>query len=83
MDRRLLPQHRLSAEQERDLERQGRAFSSARHAAQFGTMISGPVRTDMAKVRQRKQNMVDGEIALHQVAECLLSALLSHRAWRP
>jgi hypothetical protein len=46
-------------------------------------MISGPVRTDMAKVRQRKQNMVDGEIALHQVAECLLSALLSHRAWRP
>ena len=35
------------------------------HAAQFGTMITGPVRTDMAKVRQRKQNMVEGEIALH------------------
>ena len=40
-------------------------------------MISGPVRTDMAKVRQRKQNMVDGEIALHHVAECLLSARLA------
>ena len=36
-----------------------------RHAAQFGTMISGPVRTDMAKVRQRKREMVDREIALH------------------
>src|SRR5215472_12356062 len=35
------------------------------HAAQFGTMISGPVTTDMAKVRQRKRNMVEGEIALH------------------
>ena len=35
------------------------------HAAQFGTMITGPVRTDMAKVRQRKRNMVEGEIALH------------------
>lgn len=37
----------------------------ARHAAQFGTMISGPVTTDMATVRQRKRNMVEGEIALH------------------
>ena len=37
----------------------------ARHAAQFGTMISGPVTTDMARVRQRKRNMVEGEIALH------------------
>ena len=35
------------------------------HAAQFGTIISGPVATDTAKVRQRKRNMVDGEIALH------------------
>ena len=35
------------------------------HAAQFGTMITGPVTTDMAKVRQRKRNMVEGEIALH------------------
>src|SRR6516162_5649539 len=32
----------------------------ARHAAQFGTMISGPVTTDMARVRQRKRDMVDG-----------------------
>ena len=37
----------------------------AQHAAQFGTMIAGPVTTDMAKVRQRKRDMVDREIALH------------------
>jgi pyruvate/2-oxoglutarate dehydrogenase complex dihydrolipoamide dehydrogenase (E3) component len=37
----------------------------AHHAAQFGTTISGSLTTDMAKVRQRKQNMVDREIALH------------------
>ena len=37
----------------------------ARHAAQFGTMISGPVTTDMARFRQRKRNMVEGEIALY------------------
>jgi pyruvate/2-oxoglutarate dehydrogenase complex dihydrolipoamide dehydrogenase (E3) component len=37
----------------------------ARHAAQFGTMISGPVTTDMARVRQRKRNMVEAGIARH------------------
>jgi pyruvate/2-oxoglutarate dehydrogenase complex dihydrolipoamide dehydrogenase (E3) component len=37
----------------------------AQHAAQFGTMITGPITTDMAKVRQRKRDMVDREIALH------------------
>ena len=36
-----------------------------KHAAQFGTMIAGAVTTDMAKVRQRKRNMVEGEIAFH------------------
>jgi pyruvate/2-oxoglutarate dehydrogenase complex dihydrolipoamide dehydrogenase (E3) component len=36
----------------------------ARHAAQFGT-ITGPVMTDMAKVRQRKRDMVQREIDLH------------------
>ena len=36
----------------------------AQHAAQFGTM-AGPVAIDMAKVRQRKRDMVDREIALH------------------
>ena len=36
----------------------------ARHAAQFGT-ITGPVTTDMVKVRQRKRDMVDREIAAH------------------
>src|SRR5215471_15497581 len=36
-----------------------------RHAAQFGTMITGPVAADMAKVRQRKRDMVDREIELH------------------
>jgi pyruvate/2-oxoglutarate dehydrogenase complex dihydrolipoamide dehydrogenase (E3) component len=42
-----------------------RAAHLARHAAQFGTMITGPIATDMAKVRQRKRDMVDREIALH------------------
>src|SRR5215472_10754917 len=37
----------------------------AHRASQFGTMITGPVTTDMAKVRQRKRDMVDREIALH------------------
>jgi len=37
----------------------------AQHASKFGTMITGPVTTDMAKVRQRKRDMVDREIALH------------------
>ena len=36
----------------------------AHHAAQFGT-VTGPVAIDMAKVRQRKRDMVDREIALH------------------
>ena len=35
------------------------------HAAQFGTMITGPITTDMAKVRQRKRDMVEREIELH------------------
>ena len=35
-----------------------------RHAAQFGT-ITGPVTTDMAKVRKRKRDMVEREIAAH------------------
>jgi pyruvate/2-oxoglutarate dehydrogenase complex dihydrolipoamide dehydrogenase (E3) component len=34
------------------------------HAAQFG-MNTGPVAIDMAKVRQRKRDMVDGQIAFH------------------
>jgi pyruvate/2-oxoglutarate dehydrogenase complex dihydrolipoamide dehydrogenase (E3) component len=37
----------------------------ARHAAQFGTIIAGPVRTDMARVRQRKRDMVEDGIARH------------------
>jgi pyruvate/2-oxoglutarate dehydrogenase complex dihydrolipoamide dehydrogenase (E3) component len=36
----------------------------AHHAARFGT-VTGPVAIDMAKVRQRKRDMVDREIALH------------------
>ena len=35
-----------------------------RHAAYFGT-ATGPVATDMAKVRQRKRDMVNREIAHH------------------
>jgi pyruvate/2-oxoglutarate dehydrogenase complex dihydrolipoamide dehydrogenase (E3) component len=36
----------------------------ARNAARFGT-LTGPVRTDMGKVRQRKQDMINREIAFH------------------
>jgi pyruvate/2-oxoglutarate dehydrogenase complex dihydrolipoamide dehydrogenase (E3) component len=36
----------------------------ARNGADFGTM-TGPVRVDMAKVRQRKRDMVDRQIAAH------------------
>jgi pyruvate/2-oxoglutarate dehydrogenase complex dihydrolipoamide dehydrogenase (E3) component len=34
------------------------------HATQFGS-VTGPVAVDMAKVRQRKREMVEGLIALH------------------
>src|SRR3984957_9297678 len=36
----------------------------ARNAASFGTIVDG-VRTDMARVRRRKQDMVEREIELH------------------
>src|SRR5271169_1234464 len=36
----------------------------AHHALEFAT-VTGPATTDMAKVRQRKRDMVDAEIALH------------------
>ena len=36
----------------------------ARHSAQFGTVI-GSVAVDMAKVRERKRDMVEGEVAAH------------------
>jgi pyruvate/2-oxoglutarate dehydrogenase complex dihydrolipoamide dehydrogenase (E3) component len=36
----------------------------ARHAAQFGT-TTGAVATDMAKVRERKRDMVEREVAAH------------------
>ena len=42
-----------------------RAAHLTRHAGQFGTIITGSVTTDMTKVRQRKRDMVDREIALH------------------
>jgi pyruvate/2-oxoglutarate dehydrogenase complex dihydrolipoamide dehydrogenase (E3) component len=35
-----------------------------RHASQFG-IVMGSVTVDMAKVRQRKREMVDGLVALH------------------
>jgi pyruvate/2-oxoglutarate dehydrogenase complex dihydrolipoamide dehydrogenase (E3) component len=35
-----------------------------RHASQFGT-ITEPVATDMARVRQRKREMIEGLIAMH------------------
>ena len=36
-----------------------------RHAARFGTTISGSIAVNMAKVRQRKRDMVEAEIAAH------------------
>src|SRR5688500_19752995 len=36
----------------------------AHHAARFGT-VTGSVAVDMAKVRQRKRDMVEGLIAMH------------------
>ena len=41
-----------------------RVAQLAHHAAHFGT-ATGPVATDMAKVRQRKRDMVDREIDFH------------------
>src|SRR6201984_342831 len=42
-----------------------RIAHQAHRAAQFGTVITGPVTTNMAKVRQRKRDMVNREIELH------------------
>src|SRR5215468_7556495 len=42
-----------------------RIAHQAHHAARFGALITGPVTTDMAKVRQRKRDMVNREIELH------------------
>src|ERR1700751_5986588 len=42
-----------------------RIAHQARHAAKFGTGINRAVATDMAKVRQRKRDMVEREIELH------------------
>jgi pyruvate/2-oxoglutarate dehydrogenase complex dihydrolipoamide dehydrogenase (E3) component len=42
-----------------------RIAHQTRHAAEFGTTITGPVTTDMTKVRQRKRDMVNREIELH------------------
>jgi pyruvate/2-oxoglutarate dehydrogenase complex dihydrolipoamide dehydrogenase (E3) component len=42
-----------------------RIAHQARHAIQFGPVITGAVATDMAKVRQRKRDMVEREIELH------------------
>lgn len=41
-----------------------RVIHLAKHAAQFGAQ-TGPVTVDMTKVRQRKRDMVEREIALH------------------
>jgi pyruvate/2-oxoglutarate dehydrogenase complex dihydrolipoamide dehydrogenase (E3) component len=41
-----------------------RVAHMARNAASFGTIVDG-VRTDMARVRRRKQDMIDREIEFH------------------
>ena len=42
-----------------------RIAHQTRLAAEFGAVITGPVTTDMTKVRQRKRDMVEREIDLH------------------
>src|SRR5215469_12679168 len=42
-----------------------RTAHQTRHAAEFGAITTGPGTTDMAKVRQRKRDMVNREIELH------------------
>ena len=42
-----------------------RIAHQVRHAAEFGTMTTGGQTTDMAKVRQRKRDMVEREVAAH------------------
>src|SRR5215510_496451 len=37
----------------------------AHHAAEYGA-VTGPVTIDMARVRQRKREMVEGQIAAHR-----------------
>jgi pyruvate/2-oxoglutarate dehydrogenase complex dihydrolipoamide dehydrogenase (E3) component len=59
---RLLSQHRLHAEQERDRERE--VAHLARHGRSYGA-AAGPVTVDMATVRRRKREMVERQIAQH------------------
>ena len=49
-----------------------------RNAASFGTIVDG-VRTDMARVRRRKQDMIDREIELH--LECSTSKQVPNSSW--
>ena len=58
VDRGLLSQYRLPPQQKRDLEREGRASGASRRPVRHE--ISGPVTTDMARVRQRKRNIANG-----------------------
>ena len=53
---------RLPAVQERNLERTGRPFRPQRRAVRYA---GGDVKIDMRKVRSRKQDMIDREIAFH------------------
>jgi pyruvate/2-oxoglutarate dehydrogenase complex dihydrolipoamide dehydrogenase (E3) component len=60
MDRGLLPH--IACLPSKNQIWSARVAHLVRHAAQFGT-AAGPVATDMAKVRQRKRDMVNREIA--------------------
>jgi hypothetical protein len=64
LGRRLVPRRRLPAVQERTLERAGRPAHLVQNVAQFGTLAIA-VKTDMRKVRSRKQDMIDREVELH------------------
>ena len=64
LDRRLVPEHRVPAEQERDPQREGREPRA--RTAPSTAYARRRVTVDMEGVRARKRAMVDEEIAFHR-----------------
>ena len=60
--RRLVPEHRLPAQQEHHPQRQGRLLFF--RSEEFGISKEN-VRINMAAVRERKRKMVDGLVQMH------------------
>ena len=63
LDRRFLPEHQLPAQQKRSLEH-AKVADLMHHAATFG-IVMGSATVNMAAVRQRKREMVEGLVAVH------------------